>query len=71
VNANVTRVVGVGLAGLTDSPWVAVAVVDVGAELVEAEAPEAGCVAGEEPPPHAASRTTVAKAGRAMRLIRG
>jgi hypothetical protein len=71
VNANVTRDVGVGLAGLTDSPWVAVPVDDVAAELVDAEALEAACVAGDEPPPQAASRTTVAKVGRAVRLMRG
>jgi hypothetical protein len=69
VNANVTRDVGVGCAGVTNSPWVAV--LALAAELVEEEAPEAACVAGEVPPPQAASRTTVAKAGRALRLMRG
>jgi hypothetical protein len=69
VNANVTRDVGVGFAGVTDSPWVAVLV--VAGELVDEEAPEAACVAGEDPPPQAASRTTVAKAARAVRLMRG
>jgi hypothetical protein len=71
VNANVTRDVGVGCAGLTDSPWVAVVVDDLGAEPLDAEAPEVGCVAGEELPPQAASKRTVANAGRAVRLIRG
>jgi hypothetical protein len=61
----------VGFEGLTDSPWVALVVGAVEAELVDAEALEAGCVAGEELPPQAASRTTVAKAGRTVRLMRG
>jgi hypothetical protein len=73
VKANVTREVGVGVGGLTDSPWpdelaVDVVVTELVVEDAEAE-PE--CVADVEPPPHAASARTVASADMIARVIGG